>query len=92
MKAYKIELIKRVVTTKEGKSFDTFKAVQKDGKLIDVHFKKTCKMPTESGFATIESDKLQLNKTKKFPELWISEIKEFEPKSHTLNNDLDAIF
>lgn len=90
----KIEIIKRVVTTKEGKSFDTFKAVQKNGKLIDCKFTKDVKnLPDESCFMYVEEDKINIDKNKKYPTLWVKKVVKYEEsisKETTLDEFDDA--
>lgn len=93
MKVCKIELIKKTATTKDGRNFNTFKGVQKDGKLIDVKFTKDVKnVPNESGIIVVPVDKINIDKNRKYPVCWVKEIKEFEPKSTTLNTDVTEIF
>lgn len=72
-----IKLIARTGKTKEGKAFTSFKAVQKDGKLISVHFRrkdedgKNIIMPSASCTMVIDSEFLKINKSKEYPELWV---------------------
>lgn len=93
MKLIKIEIIKKVATTKDGRNFDTFKGVQKDGKLIDVKFTKDVKnVPQESGIIHVLPEKVNIDKNRKYPVCWVKEIKEFEPKSTTLNTEIEDLF
>lgn len=79
-----IKLIARTGKTKEGKPFTSFKAVQKDGKLIGVHFRKQDSegkaiiMPSASCTMVIDSEALKINKSKQYPELWVHEQPEYQ--------------
>lgn len=85
----KIEIIKRVVTTKEGKSFDAFKAVQKDGKLIDLKFKKEVKnLPSESCFMFVEKENINVNRSGKYPVVWVAKVEKYE-ESKTIRDNTD---
>ena len=72
-----IKLIARTGKTKDGKPFTSFKAVQKDGKLMGVHFRKKDEdgkniiMPSSSCTMVIDSEFLKINRSKEYPELWV---------------------
>lgn len=72
-----IKIIAQTKKTKEGKAFTTFKAVQKDGKLVTCKFRqkdadnKAIVMPSSTCVMKIDSDLLQLNRSKEYPELWV---------------------
>ena len=85
----KIEIIKRVVTTKDGKSFDTFKAVQKDGKLIDCKFTRDVKnLPTESCMMFVEKENINVNRSGKYPVVWVKKVEKYE-ESKTIRDNTD---
>lgn len=72
-----IKLIAKTGKTKEGKAFTSFKAVQKDGKLVNCHFRQKDKdknaitMPSGSCIMKIDSEFLSYNTSKQYPELWV---------------------
>ena len=85
----KIEILKRTITTKEGKSFDAFKAVQKDGKLIDLKKKKEVKnLPSESCFMFVEKENLNVNRSGKYPVVWVAKVEKYE-ESKTIRDNTD---
>lgn len=85
----KIEILKRTITTKEGKSFDAFKAVQKDGKLIDLKFKKEVKnLPSESCFMFVEKENLNVNRSGRYPVVWVAKVEKYE-ESKTIRDNSD---
>ena len=75
METKKIEIIVEEKKTSEGKKFNTYKTFTKNGRKIDVKFRKEVKnLPTENCFATIEVDSMNVDKSKRFPVLWVSEV------------------
>ena len=74
----KITLIKRTGKTKDGKTFDTFKFVKENGKLVDAHFKRDCNMSVfaDGNKFTLEVGYLQLSENYEFPRVYIGEIDE----------------
>ena len=79
-----IKLVARTGKTKEGKPFTSFKAVQKNGNLVGVHFKmkdedgKNIVMPSASCTMVIDSEYLQFNTNKQYPELWVTAQPEYK--------------
>lgn len=90
-----IKLIAKTGKTKEGKPFTSFKAVQKDGKLIGAHFKmkdeegKNIVIPSASCTMVIDSELLHINKSKQYPELWVTGQGEY--KETTNENNTKAV-
>lgn len=80
-KLLKIEVIVKAMTTKDGRSFNTYKGVQKDGKLIDLKFRKEVKAPDCNGYIYCEKEQVNLVKNVKFPVVWVRKIEKFEPKT-----------
>ena len=65
--------------TSNGKSFNTYKAVTKNGRLIDAKFRKEVKeLPTEDCYAIIGVDNMNVDKNKEYPVLWISAVEGYE--------------
>lgn len=91
----KIEILKRVRTTADGRNFDTYKAVEKSGKLVDLKFTKDVKnMPNESGFIYVENDKINLSNKSKYPVYWVKGVSRYEEydKSKTdLSNAFEEV-
>lgn len=93
-----IKLIAKTGKTTEGKPFTSFKAVQKDGKLIGVHFKmkdeegKNIVMPSASCTMVIDSELLHLNKSKQYPELWVTGQPEYKETTNNNSKAVDEMF
>ena len=65
--------------TSNGKSFNTYKAVTKNGRLIDAKFRKEVKeLPTGDCYAVIGVDNMNVDKNKEYPVLWISAVEGYE--------------
>ena len=61
----------------EGKKFNAYKTFQKNGKKIDVKFTRDVKnAPEENCIIVVEAGKMNLDKNRRFPCLWVREIKE----------------
>ena len=72
----KIEIVGKRVEF-DGKKFMSFVAYKKDGKKITCKFKQDCKnVPQEDGtyYIVVDTTKMNINTTKRYPEMWISEI------------------
>lgn len=79
METKKIEIIIEERKTAEGKKFNTYKSFTKNGRKIDVKFRQEVKnLPTEHCYAEIEVDSMNVDKSKRFPVLWISEVLGYE--------------
>lgn len=90
----KIEIIVGTATTRDGKkTFNTYKAVQKDGKLIDCRFTKAVgAIPEKFNEITVELDDINIDKTRRFPVLWVKAVKEFGFVEKTRNNPCEDLF
>ena len=72
-----IRILVKEVTTKEGKKFNSYKAVQKDGKLIDLRFTKAVKnAPTEDCIIVVKEENVNIDKSRLYPRCWVKEIEE----------------
>lgn len=94
-----IKLIAKTFKTKEGKPFTSFKAVQKDGTLVDCKFRqkgsdnKPIVMPSASCIMVIDSEHLSFNRTKQYPVLWVREQpKEYKETTEGNTNVVDKLF
>lgn len=75
----KIEIYKKAITTKEGKSFDVFKCIDKMGKKVDLKFTKAVKnLPDDSGFIYVEDDKINLDTHSRYPVYWVKGVENYE--------------
>ena len=87
----RIKIFMHKQTAKNGATFDAFHTFSKDGKKLSVRFRKECGNPPDSGEITIDSDGANVNKSGRYPVLWIKSYKDFKP----FENDgkaLDEIF
>ena len=80
--------------TREGKKFNAYKALQKNGKWMDLKFRKEVTPPKTSCFIEVEETKMNIDRNRKYPVLWVSEIAatlplEVEAK---VDESLDEIF
>lgn len=79
------------ITSKNGNKFTAFKAVQKNGKLIDVRFRRDCpNKPDHPCIILVENDQWNLDKNRLYPCIWIKSVlatREFE-----FTNDEEDIF
>ena len=74
----KIKIIVTEKKTKDGKKFNTYKTVSKNGRLIDAKFRKEVKeLPEQTCYAHILVDNMNIDKTREFPVLWISKVEAY---------------
>lgn len=72
-----VRVIAKACKTKDGKTFTAYRAVQKDGKLIDCHFRKVCGVLPEANFIMkAKKGDLKINKSYLYPRLWVKGIVE----------------
>lgn len=61
--------------TKEGKPFDYYKLVDKNGKFTDVRFtRKVTNRPTEDSLLKVKIENINLDKNRLYPCYWIKQI------------------
>ena len=88
-----IKIIAQKRATKDGKTFIAYRAVQKDGKLIDCHFRKTCGNLPESNFVIkVNRADVNINRAYQYPKLWVSAIIEIINPEQTTNSADDLPF
>ena len=97
METKRIEILVEEKKTAEGKRFNTFKAFTKNGRKIDVKFRKEVKnLPEGNCYAVIGVDNMNVDKSKRFPVLWVSQVESYEDVSEVRaeNNkkQLDELF
>lgn len=90
-KVLEIKVIVREYETKEGKKFNAFKALQSNGKLIDLKFQRVVKnVPEENCIIKVKHENINIDRTRQFPVLWCKKIEEIiVPKYDTSNEVID---
>lgn len=85
---YKIKLIVKQGTKKDGKAFDYFKTADENGKLMDVRFTKDVKnVPSKTCFILVDEKDINLDSKREYPCYWIKHIVDIQEIAYT-NNDL----
>ena len=97
METKKIEIIVEERKTSEGKKFNVYKTFTKNGRKIDVKFRKEVRdLPTENCYAIINVDDMNVDKSKRFPVLWIAEVQSYEDvtavRQENNKKQLDELF
>lgn len=71
--------VKRI-TTKDGKTFDAYETVGKNGMRITVKFRKEVKnLPEKDSFIVVPLDKMNYAKNTIYPTIWIHQVLEVIP-------------
>lgn len=79
-KTYQIKVIARNCKCKDGRTFVAYRAVQKDGTLIDCRFRRSVTdIPTSNFIMTVNHGDANISKAREFPCLWVSAVVSFEP-------------
>lgn len=66
--------------TKDGRTFNTYKAVTKNGAIVDLKFRKEVKnLPTEKSIIWVNEDNVNEQKNAQYPTYWVSQIEFIEP-------------
>lgn len=90
---YEIKVKVTEVTSQDGRKFNTFKAVQKDGRLVDLKFTKECKnVPPKSCTIVVPKDKINLDKNREYPCYWCKEILKIKESDKNKAVNLDDFF
>ena len=77
------------ITTKAGTKFKAYRAVEKKGKLVDLHFKKeVTNLPTTDCYILVQDNNINLQSNIQYPRYWVSKIEKIEPIIITKTNDL----
>lgn len=76
-----IKVLVRHCKTKDGKKeFDSYRAVQKDGKLIDCRFQQCVTgIPKDHFIMKVDATKMNISRAYEYPRLWVSDVIEFAP-------------
>ena len=65
--------------TADGRSFNTYKTFSKNGRAVEVKFRKECKnIPEKDCFVICNEDDMNLNVSGEFPVMWIRSIVDTE--------------
>lgn len=75
----KIKIIVKNGKTRDGREFKYFRAVQKDGTLIDCRFRKEVDPPEETCYIQAYSTDLNIDHKKEYPVLWVRAIQSIDP-------------
>lgn len=73
------KLIATQHSTDDGRTFIGYRAVQKDGTLIQCRFTKECTPPTETSMITVDTDNMNVSHKREYPILWVKAIEEVQP-------------
>lgn len=66
--------------TSDGRTFLTYRAVTKNGRLVDCKFRKeVTNVPKEDCYITCPVDKMNMQRNSEFPCLWVAQIDKVEP-------------
>ena len=79
METKKIQILVSARKTSEGRSFNTYKTTTKNGRLMDVKFRKEVKeLPTTNCYAIISVDNMNIDSNRQYPVLWVSAVESYE--------------
>ena len=80
METKKIKIKVQERTTSDGKKkFNTYKTVTKNGRLMEVKFRKdVTTLPTEDCYAVIGVDNMNVDKSKEYPTIWVAAVESYE--------------
>lgn len=78
-------------TTADGRKFNVYKTVTKNGRMIDAKFRKSVtKLPTEKSWVTVPEGASNISTATEYPVLWISEVSAIEPITGGGNAESEA--
>ena len=89
-----IKVIVKHCVTKDGsnKKFDAYRAVQKDGTLLDCRFRMCVKgIPTENFLMRVNSADINISNKYEYPRLWVSNVLDFMPIEAQHAEDTDDL-
>lgn len=71
-----IKIIVRKGKTKDGKEFHAYKMVNENGKLIDLHFRKTVETSKFAGLSkfTVNVGYCQISENYEFPRVYVGDV------------------
>lgn len=84
--------------TKEGKSFNYYKIVDKNGRFVDLRFTRTVtNRPTEDSLVEVKKENINYDKNRLYPCYWVKNIesirtiKEVRREKDNHNNDIENL-
>lgn len=88
----KIRVIVGTAKTKDGRTFNTYKAVQKGGHLCDCKFRKEVKnLPEKACIMVVKKDNINMQKNSLYPVLWVKAVESYEELPSSTNT-VDELF
>lgn len=70
--------------TKDGRLFKIYRAVQTNGKLIDLRFRKeVTNLPVNDSFIYVTKDNINLQTNLQYPRYWVKKVEKIEPIIYT---------
>ena len=93
METKKIKIVVQEKTATNGKKFNTYKTTTKNGRFIDVKFRKEVKnLPVENCYAIINVDAMNVDKNREYPVLWVKDVVGYEAIETDNKKKLDELF
>ena len=89
MNEVRIEIVKvdDVVIKDRGLNFKAYKTITKNGKFMDVRFRRDVVNPPKAPCVIyVDEDKVNVDDQRRYPIMWVSEIKRTEPLSAKPSN------
>lgn len=79
METKRIKITVATKKTADGREFNTYKATTKNGRLIDVKFRKEVKnLPEKTCYAIINVDDMNVVRNTEFPVMWVKAVQGYE--------------
>lgn len=78
MKEFKIIEVNEI--NANGKKFNAYKTIAKNGKKMDVRFTRACKnVPTEPCIVIVSDENCNVDTNRQYPVLWIKDVESTRP-------------
>jgi len=79
-------------TIKEGKKFNYYKAVQSNGTLIDLKFRKeVTPLPKETSTIYVKPTDINKDSNRVYPCLWVKEVQSIQPVKREIKADDEVL-
>lgn len=67
-----------------GRKFKAYHCLDGDGNNVELKFTREChNVPTERCFIYVDSDKVNVNRKKEYPVVWVKDVNRIEPISRS---------
>lgn len=77
--------------TSDGRKFNVYKTVTKNGRMIDAKFRKSVtKLPTEKSVVVVPEGAANISTATEYPVLWIAEVLAIKPITGAGNAETEA--